>query len=440
MPPEALKHRNSKSAKFKKELSHSICMSVFLAVLYVSAFFGLFSSLVYLLTFYENRHKLSNPRPSKLLSTTVIVPAFNEQGRIKKTVDSLLQLNYPKHLLEIILVDDGSTDNTLKEMQEYSGHKQIKIFAKKNGGKASALNHGIKKSNGEIIISLDADSFVDKNALMRMMGYFNNPKVMAVTPAMKVFKPISMMQRVQYIEYLMGIFMRKAAAFLHCIHVTPGPFSAYRKLFFEKYGGYDESNLTEDMEMAMRIQANNLIIENAQNAYSYTVAPSKFSALFKQRIRWYVGFLNNFWKYRHLMSKRYGTLGLFYIPAAFISVFFTMFLVGYSFIKLISNFSSTLGNLWSINFDFIKMIDIKFDLFYIPVDLVVLITILTFAIGTAIILLGRILASEHQKMLFSYFLSMVLYAPLYALWWTASFIYVATGKKMKWSGVAWKKD
>ncbi len=415
-------------------------MSVFLAALYASAFVGLFTSLVYLLTLYENRNNMSNPRPNKLLMTTVIVPAFNEQGRIKKTVDSLLRLDYPRHLLEIILVDDGSTDNTLKEMQEYSDNKQIKIFAKKNSGKAGALNYGIKNAMGEIIVSLDADSFVDKNALIRMMGYFNNPKVMAVTPAMKVFKPKSIMQRIQYVEYLMGVFMRKATSFLHCIHVTPGPFSAYRKSFFEKYGGYEEGNLTEDMEVALRIQSNNFIIENAQNAYSYTIAPSKFSALLKQRVRWYVGFLKNIWRYRHLVSKKYGALGLFYIPSAFVSVFFTVFLVGYAFSKLISNAFSTVLDLQSINFDFFKMINLNFDLFYVPADLVVLITLLTFIVGTAIFLIGRFLASEKQKVLYSYFLSLILYAPLYALWWSSSLAYVISGKKLKWSGVVWKKD
>lgn len=415
-------------------------MSVFLTVLYISAFFGLFTSLVYLLTFYENRSKMSNPKANKLLSTTVIVPAFNEQGRIKKTIDSLLRLDYPKHLLEIILVDDGSTDNTLKEMKEYSKYSQIKIFSKKNNGKASALNYGIKHAKGEIIVSLDADSFVDKNALMRMMGYFDNPKVMAVTPAMKVFKPKTIMQRIQHIEYLMGIFIRKAAAFLSCIHVTPGPFSAYRKIFFEKYGGYDENNLTEDMEVAMRIQSNNFIIENAQNAYSYTVAPSKFGSLFKQRLRWYLGFLDNFWKYRHLVSRKYGTLGVFYIPTAFVSVFFTMFLVGYTFFKIFGNAFNNIFNLWSINFDFLKMINLKFDLFYIPMDLVIMITLLTLFVGTTIVLLGKRMAYDKEKMLYSYFLSLLFYAPLYALWWISSFFYKATGKTMKWSGTVWKKD
>lgn len=415
-------------------------MEVFLTLIYVSAFFGIFSSLVYFLTLYENRNRIKDPKPDKMLSVSVIVPAFNEEGRIKRTVDSLLKLNYPKHLLEIILVDDGSKDNTLNEMQEYSKNNQIKIFSKKNGGKASALNLGIKEAKGEIVVSLDADSFVDKNALMNMIGYFNNPKVMAVTPSMKVWKPKNWLQKIQFIEYMFGIYLRKAAAFLHCIHVTPGPFSAYRKSFFQKYGGYKEGNLTEDIEVALRIQSNHFIIENSANAYSYTVAPSKFNPLFKQRLRWYVGFLNNIWDYKHLFSRRYGTLGLFYLPSAFLSIFFVASLVFYSLKILFNNAYTGLINLKSINFDIFKLINFKIDWFYLAPSTVVLVTILSLLIAIMAIYVARVISSDKEKIASRFLLSALFYAYLYTLWWLVSFAYKATGKKLTWSGITWKKD
>jgi cellulose synthase/poly-beta-1,6-N-acetylglucosamine synthase-like glycosyltransferase len=417
-------------------------MEFTLLVIYSAAFFAIFSSLVFLFTYYENRERLNNPRPKKIPSVTVIVPAFNEEGRIKRTVDSLLNLAYPKQLLEIILVDDGSKDNTWKEMQELQKQapQQIRIFTKKNGGKASALNLGIEKAKGEITVSLDADSFVDKQSLMRMVGYFDNPKVMAVTPSMKVWKPKSLLQKIQFVEYLFGIYLRKAASFMGCIHVTPGPFSAYRKSFFKKYGGYQEGNLTEDIEVALRIQSNNFIIENARDAYSYTISPSRFKPLFTQRLRWYLGFLNNCWNYRHLFSRQYGTLGVFFLPSAFLSVLFTIFLVGYTLFKMSSGLISRVFDLWSINFDIWQVLQLKIDAFYLTPGMIGLVTIVSLLFATAVTYMSKIIGKDKEPLAVPFVYSLFLYAPLYALWWTAAFLYKARGKTITWSGVVWKKD
>jgi len=406
-------------------------------VLYIAAFFGIFSSLIYLMALYENKGKFTSPKPKKIYKVSIVIPAFNEQGRIRRTMRSLLKLNYPKKMLEIILVDDGSTDGTLKEMKQYVS-SMVKVYHKKNGGKASALNYGIKRSVGEIIVSLDADSFVDKNALKNMIGYFNNPKCMSVTPSMKIWKPKSFLQKIQFVEYMFGIFLRKAASFLGCIHVTPGPFSAYRKSFFKKYGGYQEGNLTEDIEVALRIQSNNYIIENAPDAYSYTVGPSRFKSLLSQRIRWYLGFINNVWDYKHLFSYKYGFLGLFYLPSAFLSVFFAIFLVGYS-IKLIAGHLYTLGtHLFSINFDFTKVIN--FDLFYFSPNLISIIMLVAIIFATIVVVVARRISNDKEKILFPYLISVLFYGPLYALWWGASIAYKLGGKTIKWSGVEWEKD
>ena len=414
-------------------------MGIALIIIYISAFFAIFSSFVYLLTLYENRNNMRSPKPRKLLPVTVIVPAFNEEGRIKRTVDSLLKLNYPKKLLEIILVDDGSTDNTWNEMQEFVSER-VKIFRKKNGGKASALNLGIEKAKGDIIVSLDADSFVDKNALIRMIGHFNNPDVMAVTPSMKVWKPKTIWQKVQFFEYMFGIFIRKAAAFLGCIHVTPGPFSAYRKSFFEKYGGYKEDNITEDIEVALRIQSKHFLIENSPDAYSYTLSPSKFMPLLRQRVRWYLGFLNNVWEYKHLFSRKYGVLGLFFLPSAFISELFTMYLVGYAIKVLYTNIINGIFNLQAINFDFMKLINLNLDIFYLTPQMITMITVMSLLFAAAVIYLARAMSEDKEKIALPFAISIFLYAPLFALWWLISLAYRVTGKTIKWSGVIWKKD
>ena len=177
-------------------------------LMYVVAYFGLFTAIFFLLTMFENKKELKNPKPKKLPTVTIVVPAYNEEKTISKTLQSLLNLNYPKNKLEIIAVDDGSTDNTYKAAKQFTS-QGVKVYKKKNTGKADSLNFALKKSKGELFAALDADSFANPDCLKKMIGYFNDPKIMAVTPSLKVYKPKNMLQKIQYVEYLIGIFLRK---------------------------------------------------------------------------------------------------------------------------------------------------------------------------------------------------------------------------------------
>ncbi len=157
-------------------------------ILYISCYFGLFTSILFFLAFFENRDALKNPALKHFPKVTVAIPAYNEEKTIAATIDSVLALDYPKEKLEIIVVDDGSTDNTLQIIKQYGG-KGVKIFHKENGGKGSALNFALAKANGEFFTCLDADSFVDPDCLKKMLGYFENKQVMAVTPSLKIWNP-----------------------------------------------------------------------------------------------------------------------------------------------------------------------------------------------------------------------------------------------------------
>jgi poly-beta-1,6-N-acetyl-D-glucosamine synthase len=272
-------------------------------LIWVVAYFGLFTGTFFLLTLWENPKRLRNPRlPEDLPSVTVAVPAYNEEKTIAKTVESLLALDYPKRLLKIMVIDDGSTDRTYEVAMRFE-KRGVTVLTKKNSGKAAALNLAISRTDTELFGALDADSFVSPRALKRMVGYFRDSDVMAVTPSLVVHRPESALQKVQYIEYMIGIFLRKVFAYLDSIHVTPGPFTIYRKSFFDRHGGYDENNLTEDIEVALRMQKKGYRIENSVNATVYTVSPSKFTPLLRQRLRWYIGFTENVARYRELFGE-----------------------------------------------------------------------------------------------------------------------------------------
>jgi cellulose synthase/poly-beta-1,6-N-acetylglucosamine synthase-like glycosyltransferase len=266
-----------------------------------------------------------------------------------------------------------------------------------------------------------------------MVGYFENKKIMAITPSLKVYKPENFLQKIQYIEYLIGIFLRKIFAFLGSIHVTPGPLTIYKKSFFKKYGAYDPYNLTEDIEIALRIQKHNFIIENSVDASVYTVAPATFNKLLKQRLRWYMGFIKNTINYKCLFSPKYGNLGMFILPASFFSVLLvivTLFYASYKFITrtIIQN----LINLNSINFDFWRLIKINLDTFYIDFSFIAFLVTLSIIAGILIILTAKKISKETIKIKFLYPFYLIFYWILFGFWWIMAGIYTACRKTVVW--------
>ncbi|MFH1470726.1 MAG: glycosyltransferase family 2 protein [Candidatus Micrarchaeota archaeon] len=280
---------------------------------YVLAFLGLYAAVFYFLLYITQSERVGlDPEPKMLPSVSVIIPAYNEEECIGKTIQSILSLDYPKKKLEVIVVNDGSKDKTA----EVAKHYTVKLINKKNSGKANSINVALKHAKGELVAIMDADSFVTKGALKKMVGYFGDPEVASVTAAMKVWEPKTAVQKLQTGEYLLNAFLKKLQSFVDGISVTPGPFSVYRKSVFKRLGGFDENTLTEDQEIALRIQSANMRIENSINAEVFTQVPKSIRSLFKQRRRWYLGYLQNIWKHKALFSPRYGDFGMFVLPFA----------------------------------------------------------------------------------------------------------------------------
>ncbi|MDQ3090032.1 MAG: glycosyltransferase [bacterium] len=304
-------------------------------ILYGTLFTSLFFEVFLLINFFEIREEVRLEKAlilSEVASyptVTIIVPCFNEERTILSTLNSLLGLDYPKDKLSIIVVDDGSTDSTQQVLSNYNTHSQIRIFSKENGGKYTALNFALTKIESEFVGCLDADSFVDSLALKKIIPKFNDEKVMAVTPSIHVFEPKTVLQRVQRIEYNWGILFRRVLASINGLYVTPGPFSIFRTQMLKEIGGYRHAHQTEDMELALRMHRNGLKISISQEAHIFTIAPAQLKGLYKQRVRWTYGFLKNAIDYKDMyFNKKYGTLGLFVLPLATLSIFTTIFATG----------------------------------------------------------------------------------------------------------------
>ncbi|MBX4198687.1 glycosyltransferase [Candidatus Parcubacteria bacterium] len=311
-------------------------MAISSLFLYFTLFASLFFEILLLITYFEIREeiKFEKEHDGKEVghypSVSIIVPSFNEERSVEKTVKSLLDLDYPSQSLSLILVDDGSTDGTLKVLQKFKDHPQVRILSKRNeGSKFAALNAGLAIVDTELVGCLDADSFVDSAALRKIVPYFNDENTMAVTPSIKIHEPKTVLQYVQKIEYSWGILLRRILASMGALYVTPGPFSIFRTRVFSELGGYRHAHHTEDMEMALRMQKHGYKIANSHSAFVYTIGPAKLKGLYKQRVRWAYGFLNNAFDYRDMyFNKKYGHIGVYILPMATFSIFSTLYAAG----------------------------------------------------------------------------------------------------------------
>lgn len=401
-------------------------------ILFLTAIFvGLYSTIYCLLTVYEHwgRHK-SKIQKKNFPSVCVIVPCYNEEKTVAKTLNSLLNLDYPKTKLEIIVVDDGSKDATYKVAKEFA-NRGVKVYKKKNGGKHTALNYALKKTSAQFVGALDADSTVASDALKKIVPYFDDARVMAVTPSMIIDTPQGFLRRIQSIEFLLGTFLRRVFTDVGSQHVTPGPFTIYRKLFFETYGYYREAHMTEDIEVALRIQTHDFLIENATDAYVYTHGPSSWNGLYKQRLRWYHGFISNVLDYKHLFGPRHGNLGLFVLPMCFISLAVMTLVLIYTLARMIFNFVEHVYHYWLIGFDFWRLLEWNFDSFFINTGPLSILGAITLIGGIVVIMIAKHYTQE-KRIIVSYVLFAIFYSWLYVFWWAAALYHKVFKRNVGW--------
>ncbi len=408
-------------------------------LLYISSFIGLLAITFYIISYIKYKPSYKKTEEKNLPFVSIIIPAWNEENGISTTIESILGLDYPKNKFEIIVVDDGSKDNTYKRALKYKS-SFVKVFRKsKNGGKYSAMNFAIKKAKGEIIVSTDADKLhISRNALRDMVQPFVNKRVMCVAPAMAINNPYKVLTRVQQVEYLLGVFLRKAFASVNAIHITPGAFSAYRKSFFEKYGGFKRAHLTEDMEMAIRIQSHHFIIENVANAVVYTEAPTKFIPLLKQRRRWYVGLLRNLYDYKYMFSTTYGALGILVLPTAVFSIVISLILSTHIFTTGIGEMIRKFRLLKLINFDIfhafkLNMFFIQRAVFETLIDPLFIFATIFICILIGYMIFAKRWIKKNSNIKVSLIIYIVLYPVLFLYWWIDAIIHATLlNKRVTW--------
>ena len=257
---------------------------------------------------------------------SIIVPAYNEELVIRNTIRSLLASEYTNY--EIIVVDDGSQDNTSKVVREEFGNdERVKLFTEPNSGKATALNTGLQYAQGEVVIALDADTVFAPQTVGALAHRFYDKQVGAIAGNAKVGNRVNLVTRWQALEYITSQNMdRRAFASLNCITVVPGAVGAWRKDLLIEAGGFPSDTLAEDQDLTLQIRRLGYKIGYEDAAIAWTEAPHNLNALAKQRFRWSYGTLQCMWKHQDaLFRPRFGALGFIAMPNVWIfQIFFPL--------------------------------------------------------------------------------------------------------------------
>jgi cellulose synthase/poly-beta-1,6-N-acetylglucosamine synthase-like glycosyltransferase len=250
---------------------------------------------------------------------SIIVPAYNEELVIKNTITSLLESDYENY--EIIVVDDGSLDKTSEIVREnFSQEERVRLFAAAAGGKAAALNVGLRYAKGDIVIALDADTLFARQTVGALTHRFSDPRMGAVAGNAKVGNRINIVTRWQALEYITSQNMdRRAFASLNCITVVPGAVGAWRRELIEQAGGFQSDTLAEDQDLTLNIRRMGHNIGYEEDAIAWTEAPDRLHTLARQRFRWAFGTLQCMRKHIDaLFRPRYGALGFIALPNVWI--------------------------------------------------------------------------------------------------------------------------
>lgn len=400
-------------------------------------FLAIFFESFVLVTFLSKPARAARARQpgTETPSVAVIVPCWNEATTVAATCDSLLALVYPKEKLEIILVDDGSTDATPTAMARFIDNPQVRIIRKENGGKHSALNAGIASTAAEFVGCLDADSFVDPAALGEIIPCFANPKVAAVTAAMSIHQPSNLLQHMQNAEYTFGITLRHTFASINGLYVAPGPFSFYRHSTLKEVGEFRNGHQAEDMEMALRLQRDGYEIENAPRARVYTKSPATVLGLIKQRTRWTSGFLRNvLGEYRDLIgSRKHGVLGMLILPVAIISVGSTILIFSMMLYSIVRSVITAIQVSAGIPLSYTLM-PRAFDWFYFPTSFFVILGTTTLITSLLLVIVGKRVSRTPGSLGLGLISYTFLYGILSPLWLIRATADVTFGKNRGWRG------
>jgi len=251
-----------------------------------------------------------NPR------VAVLIPAYNEDTVIVRTIRSVLNSDYKN--LHVIVIDDGSTDRTAEVAREAYGAEiaagRVQVLSKVNGGKAAALNYALDRLTEEIYIGIDADTVIATDAISKLIPHFEDPRIGAMAGNAKVGNRVNLWTRWQALEYITSQnFERRALDLFHVVTVVPGAIGAWRTAPVKAAGGYPINTVAEDADLTMNLLEQGYRVDYEDRSLAFTEAPINAKGLMRQRFRWSFGTLQAVWKHRAAFVRN-PAMGLFALP------------------------------------------------------------------------------------------------------------------------------
>ena len=272
-------------------------------MLFSSVLFGiLFFFLLFIFSIFIVSRFIKRKYPNFEPNVSVVVPAYNEQANIKECIDSIYSLDYPKNKIEVIVVDDGSTDKTLEIATKY---RKVRILTQNHLGKVEALNLGCAKAKYGFVLTIDADTAIDRKLLREMIAPFSSPNVGATSGNNVVKNKESIISAFQNVEYHFSNLIRNSfsTVFNNGIWFS-GSLACYRKSSLKKIKYFKKDTMAEDQDVSLELRKSGYISLNVPNAFGHTIVPSSIKSLYKQRKRWWIGTLQSIVKNKSLFSSK----------------------------------------------------------------------------------------------------------------------------------------
>ncbi|MGD0644128.1 MAG: glycosyltransferase family 2 protein [Candidatus Bathyarchaeia archaeon] len=256
----------------------------------------------------KRKHTPIDDESGEFPKFSIIVPTKNEETVIGRCLSSLLDLDYPKDKMEIIIVDGNSSDSTVKICSEFSAKypQSFKIITEKESkGKPAALNLALPQVTGEIVGTFDADSLPEKEVLRKAASCFNDKQVMAVqgrttslNEKSNILTRVAAMEEKAWYQALLN-----GREKLQLFVPLNGSCQFLRRNVLEELGGWEETALTEDIELAVRLVEKSYLIKYSPDVCSGQETPNGLGDLVKQRVRWYRGYMDVALKYGRLLDN-----------------------------------------------------------------------------------------------------------------------------------------
>ena len=373
----------------------------------------------WLLVYFMPARKKEQPHVS-FPSISIILPAHNEEKLIQDSIRNVLGADYPK-CKEIIVINDGSTDKTGEKAKELiSFDNKLKVIDIPHSGKAHAINTGVKHASGEVIIVLDADSKLGKDALTKLVTPFSDEKIGAVSGIIRADINNNPLTWFQDLEYMMSSTWRHICNKVNGTYLLPG-FTAFRKTALEKIGGFQRDTLCEDFEIGLRMKKAGYKMVMS-DAIMHTGVPQNLRALARQRFRWSRGTIQVVKKHSDIpLNPRYGSVGFYGIPTqmywfihGLIALPLTFYQITYGYLTYFTAHqeyvSMNVANYFISWFSLYGMADYAYKTFTgtYPMTLVFIFCLVSFILGTTYTLLSVL---RHSKPDIRHFLAIFFFAP-----------------------------